>query len=82
MSITHMVTLINTLIIELNLKNIKYNVNSYTIILNITLSSKYDIENTQLMLIIHIWYARPTSWPPTKVVQLIALFSNSEHFFI
>ena len=30
------------------------------------LFSRYDVENTQVKLIIHVWYAWLTSWLPHK----------------
>ena len=50
--------------------------------INIRLLSRYDVENTQVKLIIHVWYAQPTCRPPCKGMQPTVLFSNSKHFFI
>ena len=52
----------NILIVELNLQ--KYKVQHYNT--HIRLFSKYDIENTQVMLIIHVWYAQPMCQLPHK----------------
>ena len=32
----------------------------------IRLFSRYDVENTQVKLIIYVWYAWQTSWLPHK----------------
>ena len=50
--------------------------------LTLGLFSSYNIENTQVKLVIHAWFAWPTkSVCPAKVIWLTALFSNSKHFF-
>ena len=34
--------------------------------INIKLFSRYDVETHKKKLIIHVWYAWPTSWLPCK----------------
>ena len=34
--------------------------------INVRLFSRYDVENTQVMLVIHVWYAWLTCWLPHK----------------
>ena len=50
--------------------------------INVRLLSRYDTENTQVMLIICVWYAWSTCWLPHKSCMADSIISDSELFFV